>query len=198
MFQYRRQLTLASAHFNGQRAYDEARALFGPERPHPPSDAASVAEIYSAMAKRICDATHGHNFLVTIEIDAEALTPEGFAVSDLDICRIVNAWQNVNLSTHPDFFAWRLRATTEQMAEVLWWKLDRDLKLPYGALMIVEIAETPEQVARFTRHSGGPDNRGLPPWATAVGNPRVVTIPAPGEPVVVSPGPTPGATAGPP
>lgn len=71
---------------------------------------------------------HGHNFRIDVEIRTHFVENEfnpskAWLVDDEKLMNIVMAWDNMNVSMHPDFLDKKLRATTENMAIVLLLKL---------------------------------------------------------------------------
>lgn len=108
---YVRTFRLQAAHFNSEEAYRIAwRVIDG----KPFHDTTNEIE----LALREC---HGHNF--KIEVRLTGLLDGPWLVDDEKLADIVMAWDNINLSMHPDFTAGRERATTENMAATLLVKL---------------------------------------------------------------------------
>lgn len=72
---------------------------------------------------------HGHNFRIEIEIHAPIYERNAdWVVDDAELQRIVAEWDGKNLSVHPDFLTPRIRATTENMADILLNKLINKVK----------------------------------------------------------------------
>jgi len=110
---YVRTFTLQSAHLNSAHAYqilwDAADNKGG---------RVAAADVLDAML-----ACHGHNFKIVVELAGVKPINVPWLVDDVRLTSIVMSWDNVNLSVHPDFLNFRLRATTENMAAVLIDKL---------------------------------------------------------------------------
>jgi 6-pyruvoyl-tetrahydropterin synthase len=67
---------------------------------------------------------HGHNFKAEVEMMAHVDNRySSYILSDEDIVNAIDRWAGINLSVHEDFFLSGIRATTENMAQVLCQKL---------------------------------------------------------------------------
>jgi 6-pyruvoyl-tetrahydropterin synthase len=83
---------------------------------------------------------HGHNFKAEVELMAEV--SEGYSsyiISDEDLVATVKEWEGINLSVHEDFLHSGIRATTENMAQVLCQKIFVSLKAREQAGIISNI-----------------------------------------------------------
>ena len=87
--------------------------------------------------------THGHNFEVVVSVEGAQIDESGYLVDDERITSAVMAWDNCNLSVHPDFFGRGLRATTENMVRLLIEKLR-----PLASAGEVQVYERPEIMAK--------------------------------------------------
>jgi 6-pyruvoyl-tetrahydropterin synthase len=139
---YRRTFRFAAAHFNSLWAYQRVWDV-GPQ-----GCGFTVEQLM-----RLLGDIHGHNFRVELVLQGIFGRDESWLVDDVVLDKIVMEWANTNLSVHPDFVKRRLRATTEQMALVLYDKLVGRLHgLPHVEAVTVyetdDISATVEHGAR--------------------------------------------------
>jgi 6-pyruvoyl-tetrahydropterin synthase len=110
---YHREFEFSAAHFNSERAYEIAWNcnLLSADRESP-----SPEDTWFVLAD-----IHGHNFRIEVDVVAELeshqTTP--WVIDDEALATIVMRWAGCNLSTHPDFYKEKTRATTENMANIL-------------------------------------------------------------------------------
>lgn len=107
---YERKFMIQAAHFNNEQAYKHYySALIQPE---------NAVELLKTVLNNI----HGHNFFITVEVSG-TFGKLPWLIDDISLTDVVMDWDNQNLSAHRDFLKDKLRATTENMASVLWGKL---------------------------------------------------------------------------
>src|SRR6266700_387601 len=109
---YDRTYVLQSCHMNGGDVYKNyALSLQAAER--------GDWEVAYKHLAQVLPQMHGHNF--RIRIQALAVVDEnGYVIDDqLLETSIMKRWDNVNLSTLPEFAPSGVRATTENMARIL-------------------------------------------------------------------------------
>lgn len=109
---YQRTFEIHAAHFNRDLPYKHIWGMSNSDTLSKPT-----------MLGLLCD-IHGHNFKIDIELFSTNFIPKiGWLVDDEELARVVNEWHGQNLSVHPDFLDQKIRATTENMAAVLFNKL---------------------------------------------------------------------------
>lgn len=93
---------------------------------------------------------HGHNFKATVRIEGDITSDanSSYLISDEAIVETINEWHGTNLSVHKDFRSHNIRATTENMAEILAIKIGR--KLLVNAYVTVTIHESSDIFAEYS------------------------------------------------
>lgn len=125
---YTRRYVLQACHFNGAAEYAQlADAMRS-------SSSDKEAALWQCLR-----GSHGHNFKVEVIVEGPIIGDDGYLVDDELITQTVMAWDNCNLSVHPDFMQRGLRATTENMVRLLIEKL-RALA-PRGEVLVYERPE---------------------------------------------------------
>lgn len=136
---YHRTFHLQSSHFNSRKSYEtvwEIVDCFDKRKDlHVPTD-----EILAAFKD-----IHGHNFKVQVNVVGEKLDNEGFLVDDVQLARIVMAYDNCNLSMLPGFLLHKRRASTELLADFIL----NDLRDVFGgAIAMVRVYENDDIYAQ--------------------------------------------------
>lgn len=126
---YVRTFILQACHFNGEREYELYRSAFSLET--------TSIELVRTMLYQCLAGSHGHNFEVTVDLFG-ALDGSTWLVDDAVLTPLVMAWDNCNLSVHPDFYD--MRATTENMADQLAYKIRQ--AFPALKAVVVRVRET--------------------------------------------------------
>lgn len=106
---YKRRFKLQAAHFNSDWSYKRVWAT----------------AITAADARQLLTHIHGHNFTIDVVLDGSfgVGRPAAWLVDDVELSNVVMEWDNTNLSMHVDFLDDKVRATTENMARILFGKL---------------------------------------------------------------------------
>lgn len=96
----------------------------------------------------VCRETHGHNFAIAITVKGVPISPrENWIIDDARLADMVMQWDNKNLSMLPEFEERDLRATTENMAQILAQRIKRMLRVDDTAgtdapMVTVQVTET--------------------------------------------------------
>jgi 6-pyruvoyl-tetrahydropterin synthase len=134
---YSRTVEFFAAHFN-ETAYPKFQKFLGRlsvDKGFPPDD-------YRDLVDLLID-IHGHNFRA--EITVHGFTKEkysGYLISDEVIAEVVNEWAGINVSMHKDFLGTHspyrnaIRATTENMANMLAEKISRRVLVPQATVLV--------------------------------------------------------------
>ncbi len=156
MHRYTRTYYFAASHFNGREQYEKVVRL------HRIGVDINLAASFSDVME-LLRGCHGHNFVVTVDVQTSELDAEGFVFDDVLVEKIVNKWQNTNLSVHPDF--WRPvdieagiinRATAERMAQVLCNKVRAVVTQPGVVTVKCTVQETPHIKAEYSLQDVNP------------------------------------------
>ncbi|SRR6266566_3359248 len=109
---YDRTYVLQSCHFNGGAVYvNYALSLKAAETGNWQDACTYLAKVMPEI--------HGHNFKVRI-LAKGTVDGNGYTIDDQFLEEeIIKRWDNVNLSTLPEFAPMGVRATTENMASIL-------------------------------------------------------------------------------
>lgn len=107
---YIRTFRLQVAHFNSMKAYELARRLIDTQK-------LGYEDVLFCL-----HSIHGHNLKIVVALERE-LHVVDWIVDDVKLTKAIMEWDNRNLSLHTDFFGQEYRATTERMAQVLFFKL---------------------------------------------------------------------------
>lgn len=111
LVKYDRKFLLQACHMNGGEVYKNySTSLEEAEK-------GNWQEAYNALAKVIPE-IHGHNFIVQVSASGK-VDSNGYVIDDPLLEGIIKKWDNVNLSTLPEFGPNKVRATTENMAAIL-------------------------------------------------------------------------------
>jgi 6-pyruvoyl-tetrahydropterin synthase len=131
---YHRTFHISIAHFNDQFPYVLAWSMAS-DKLHQRTCAYTNDEVLAMMHK-----CHGHDLKVEVLVEGFMEEGDDWLVDDPEMESVVKAWDNCNVSLHPDFLKKQLRATTENMARLLQEKMVARFKSV--SLCVVRIYET--------------------------------------------------------
>jgi 6-pyruvoyl-tetrahydropterin synthase len=129
--QYVRTYRFSAAHFNSSATY---QLVWGW------SDCGGDAYCRQDVVMLALADIHGHNFKIEVHVSG-SVPKEGWLIDDVELEKVVMEWANTNLSMHPDFIDRKLRATTENMASLLYQKLNNG-RFPAVEIDTVIVRET--------------------------------------------------------
>lgn len=96
-----------------------------------------------------CANLHGHRWRVTVEVAADHLDASGMVVDFGVISEIVRQFDHVCLNDLPAFATPNTQPTAERIAAHLYHALDDALEATRGAVVAVEVEESPGAVVRY-------------------------------------------------
>ena len=140
--EYKRKMMLQSSHFNGADTYaNYSRAKMAA------NSNADYQEAYLQLLNEVLPNIHGHNWFVTVSITTVVDGDEDYAVNDKTICKILESFNNTNLSVMPCFAPNGVRATTERLAEQILKDISDEIRnwVTFKSFhIIITVEETPD------------------------------------------------------
>jgi 6-pyruvoyl-tetrahydropterin synthase len=118
---YDRTFILQACHMNGGDVYAQYSASMVAEK------TGDWEQAYKHL-KNVLPQIHGHNFKVRISANGK-VGKEGYVIDDPLMEGILKKWDNINLSTLPEFGPAGVRATTENMAHIILDKMWKQFSL---------------------------------------------------------------------
>lgn len=100
-----------------------------------------------------CENLHGHRFQVVVYLKATKLNEIGIAYDFVELKKhlreILKSYDHVCLNDMPPFD--RINPSSENIARTLWGELQRRLKGAPVSLALVEVWESPESCASYSK-----------------------------------------------
>jgi 6-pyruvoyl-tetrahydropterin synthase len=143
---YERTFRIQSAHLNSLSDYEIVWWLAGE-----PKDAnLDTRSILIAMRN-----THGHNYKIKIWVEGGLVAGRPWLVDDPKLENVVMGYHNTNLSLLPYFMANKKRATTEELALLMWGNLQVVAMEDNATIARIEVWESDDICASFEPASDG-------------------------------------------
>jgi 6-pyruvoyl-tetrahydropterin synthase len=135
---YERTWRISSAHLNSIDSYHVVWALAKGET-------VSADDVLAAMRD-----THGHNYKIKVWVKGELREGQSWLIDDPMLEKVVMEYHNTNLSLLPFFLASQRRATTEELALLIWGHLSAVAGEDNCSIDRIEVWETDDICASFT------------------------------------------------
>jgi 6-pyruvoyl-tetrahydropterin synthase len=145
---YERTYRIQSAHLNSLGAYDVVWELAALPPDHFPT--IDPQRILAAMAD-----THGHNYKIKIWVEGSLRDGKPWLVDDPKLEQVVMGYHNTNLSLLPYFVANKKRATTEELALLMWGNLHVVAMEDNASIARIEVWESDDICASFEPATDG-------------------------------------------
>lgn len=139
--QYQRTFRFSSSHLNSMKAYEVVWSL-----------ADKVIDDHEYTPQEILDAmraTHGHNYRVVVWIEGQLRNDNPWLIDDEALGHVMKEYENTNLSLLPFFLANKKRATTEELALLMWGNLNVVTMENECTVIRIEVWETDDVCAVF-------------------------------------------------
>jgi 6-pyruvoyl-tetrahydropterin synthase len=137
---YERTFRIQSAHLNSLSDYETVWWLAG----EPKDRNLDTASILDAMRN-----THGHNYKIKIWVEGALRDGKPWLVDDPKLEHVIMSYHNTNLSLLPYFMANKKRATTEELALLIWGNLQVVAMEDDASIARIEVWESEDICASF-------------------------------------------------
>jgi 6-pyruvoyl-tetrahydropterin synthase len=142
---YKRTFRIQSAHLNSLSDYETVWRLA-----EAADDEAWTAT--PAATQAILDAmrnTHGHNYKIRVWVEGRLRDGKPWLIDDPKLEHVIMGFHNTNLSLLPYFMASKKRATTEELALLMWANLQVVAMEDGAAIARIEVWESDDICASF-------------------------------------------------